>query len=64
LPYRRARIMAKVRSKEVPLHDVVREAVVSSLKKSADEVGQEADLAAIRRAVEIEMSGAGDRYAH
>jgi hypothetical protein len=52
-------IMAK-RNDTADFRNSVREAVVDSVRQAAESAGQDADLAAIRRAVEADMAGAGE----
>ncbi|MCO1655996.1 hypothetical protein [Pseudonocardia humida] len=46
--------------KTVYLHDLVREDIVARARDAAESAGQKADVAALRRAVETEMSGFGN----
>ncbi|WP_214407969.1 hypothetical protein [Pseudonocardia lacus] len=51
--------------KTVYLHDLIREDIVARARDAAEAAGQKADVAALRRNVEAEMSGFGNgRHPH
>jgi hypothetical protein len=57
--------MVKVRVESVDFHstdfhDIVREAVVDSIRQAAEAAGQDPDLDTVRRAVEADMAGAAE----
>ena len=56
--------MAKARTDTADFRTAVRDAVVDSVRQAAEVAGQDPDLAAIRRAVEADMAGAGEPVRH
>ncbi len=60
LPSRNELTMSDSDKNTVYLHDLVRDDIVARMRDAAESAGQKADTAALRRAVEAEMSGFGN----